>query len=400
MWGLRPAGRTRVAEQPASSRLPPASAGRLFLLSPVRSWARTSVALVMIGALAMGSCRMPGAIRPSVKIGLVAPFEGRYRYIGYDVIYGARLAAREINASGGVGGYSVELVAYDDGADLAAASLCARKFAADDAVVGVVGHFVEGVSDGAVHDYAKAHIPLIAPFPYDAGPRTQTGIVFWLAPPASAVAEAIVDRLRALGLSSAAFLADDAPLASALREEAERRGLRLEPDLAPGSPGYAEAIASAAPDAVVVDALPTVAGQAASDLRAAAWPGWILGGHDLATADFANVAGAAARASCVTPWPLPQELVGGSDFIVRYQDVSGGVPPGRLALPAYEATWLLIEAIQLTIAEEGAPSRNGVARALLTANRTGLLGTIIFGSERQWEEAPLYLCEVHPPERD
>jgi len=36
--------------------------------------------------------------QPVVKIGLVAPFEGRYRPIGYEAIYAARLAIREINA--------------------------------------------------------------------------------------------------------------------------------------------------------------------------------------------------------------------------------------------------------------------------------------------------------------
>ena len=60
-------------------------------------------------------------VRPTVKIGLVAPFEGRYRYVGYDVFYAVRLALQEVNAAGGVGGYHVELVAYDDGADPAMA---------------------------------------------------------------------------------------------------------------------------------------------------------------------------------------------------------------------------------------------------------------------------------------
>ena len=54
---------------------------------------------------------------PVVKIGLVAPFEGRYRPIGYDVIYSARLAVREINAAGGIDGHRVALVALDDGGD-------------------------------------------------------------------------------------------------------------------------------------------------------------------------------------------------------------------------------------------------------------------------------------------
>ena len=52
-----------------------------------------------------------------VKIGLVAPFEGRYRQIGYDVIPAARLAAREWAAQNQDANLVFEIVAYDDMGD-------------------------------------------------------------------------------------------------------------------------------------------------------------------------------------------------------------------------------------------------------------------------------------------
>jgi ABC-type branched-subunit amino acid transport system substrate-binding protein len=42
------------------------------------------------------------SVAPVVKVGLVGPFEGRHREIGYDAIYSARLAVREINQAGGI----------------------------------------------------------------------------------------------------------------------------------------------------------------------------------------------------------------------------------------------------------------------------------------------------------
>ena len=54
------------------------------------------------------------SVKPVVKIGLVAPFEGRARAVGYDAIYAARLAVREANAAGGIGGYRLAVVALDD----------------------------------------------------------------------------------------------------------------------------------------------------------------------------------------------------------------------------------------------------------------------------------------------
>ncbi len=58
--------------------------------------------------LLLTGCQFPGTVRPTVKIGLVAPFEGRYRYVGYDVIYAVRLALHEANAAGGVGSPPLE----------------------------------------------------------------------------------------------------------------------------------------------------------------------------------------------------------------------------------------------------------------------------------------------------
>ncbi|MGQ0600780.1 MAG: ABC transporter substrate-binding protein [Anaerolineales bacterium] len=100
--------------------------------------------------------------RPVVKVGLVAPFEGRYREIGYEVIYAARLAVREANAAGGVAGYSIELLALDDAGDPEMAVEQARKLATDPQVVGVVGHWRAETTEAAAAIYESDGIPLLA----------------------------------------------------------------------------------------------------------------------------------------------------------------------------------------------------------------------------------------------
>ena len=93
---------------------------------------------------------------PVVKIGLAAPFEGQYREVGYDVIYSARLAVREINQAGGVGGYRVALVALDDGGDPELAQEAARSLVVDPAVVAVVGHWRPETTAAAAPIYAES----------------------------------------------------------------------------------------------------------------------------------------------------------------------------------------------------------------------------------------------------
>jgi ABC-type branched-subunit amino acid transport system substrate-binding protein len=100
--------------------------------------------------------------QPVVKIGLVAPFEGRYRSIGYEAIYAARLAIREINAKGGISGHRIELVALDDRGEPERAMTAARQLVLDPQVVAVVGHLQPDSSAAAMKVYCEAGLPVIA----------------------------------------------------------------------------------------------------------------------------------------------------------------------------------------------------------------------------------------------
>ncbi len=101
------------------------------------------------------------SVQPVVKIGLVAPFEGAQRELGYDAIYAARLAVREINQSGGVGGYRVALVALDDRGDVQLAGETAVSLTVDPKVVAVIGHGVMETTAVAQPIYAEANLPLL-----------------------------------------------------------------------------------------------------------------------------------------------------------------------------------------------------------------------------------------------
>jgi ABC-type branched-subunit amino acid transport system substrate-binding protein len=101
------------------------------------------------------------SVKPVVKVGLVAPFEGRDRAIGYDAVYAARLAVRQANAAGGIGGYRVALVALDDRGDPELAAQTAAALAVDSDVVAVVGHYRPETTAAATEVYATAGLPLL-----------------------------------------------------------------------------------------------------------------------------------------------------------------------------------------------------------------------------------------------
>jgi ABC-type branched-subunit amino acid transport system substrate-binding protein len=142
---------------------------RLARRFPISNTRYLAVLVLGIGCcLFVSAC---GGTRPVLKFGLVAPFEGRYRPVGYDAIYAARLAVCERNAAGGVGGYRVELVAYDDGGSAPTAVERARQLALDPQVVAVIGHYRTETTRAAWDVYAREALPLIAPvIPADALP--------------------------------------------------------------------------------------------------------------------------------------------------------------------------------------------------------------------------------------
>lgn len=244
------------------------------------------------------------------KIGLVAPFEGRYRPIGYDAIYAARLAVRDANTHGGVGGYRVELLAFDDGGDPATAPRQAGMLALDPAVVGVIGHFRADTTQAALPVYSREGVPLLVPSNVPT-PLTTTAI--FLGPTTEQLAAALqtaarsIDRVRIVSDS-----------------DAIRAGEFL-----------------------------------------ASWDGVLAGGPDLALADFAKIAGPKVNGTLfATGAPWPQDVTGSGQFIADYKAVSGEVSPGPYAWAAYQATRALLDAARRDIQANGKPSRDGVEKQL------------------------------------
>jgi ABC-type branched-subunit amino acid transport system substrate-binding protein len=108
-----------------------------------------------VAVLVVACAAHPASTAPVVRIGLVAPFEGHGRAIGYDVIYSARLAVRERNAAGGIAGYRVDLVALNDSGDPELAMRAAQSLAIDPLVMGVVGHWSETTTRAALRVYVE-----------------------------------------------------------------------------------------------------------------------------------------------------------------------------------------------------------------------------------------------------
>lgn len=291
--------------------------------------------LVLIScALCLAAC-IP-VTRPVVKIGLVAPFEGRYRDVGYEVIYAVRLAVRETNAAGGLAGYSVELLALDDSGDPDMAVAQARKTATDPQVVGVIGNWLDATTLAAAREYDLADIPLLA-------------------------------TTSAPDLPSSTF-----------------RLWLTEADLQATSPESLHC----PPPCDSLENLDWLLKSAINNPQST-----IIGPPLWGQMQFAKLAGPAAEGvQFISPAPLPANSTDPT-FADRYRAISNGVEPRAYAVLAYDATRILFDAIARDVKLNRQPTRAGVAAALAQTDTSGLSGHFSFDSNHNWVEAQGWVYE-------
>jgi ABC-type branched-subunit amino acid transport system substrate-binding protein len=268
-------------------------------------------------------------IRPTLKIGLVAPYEGRYRDIGYDVIYAVRLAVREANGAGGVAGYSVEVVSLDDSGDAQMAVEQARKMATDPQVLAVIGDWLDATTVAAAPEYEMTGLPFIATTSSPDLPAAAFRL--WLTK--SSLTMAIPDALHC-----------PAPCDTLENLDWLKSAIRHQPSAISGPPLWGQP-------------------------------------------QFAKLAEDAAEGVYViAPAPMPADSADPT-FIERYRAVSNGIEPRFNAVLAYDAARLLFAAIEHDVRANRTPTRAGVAAALSQIEFDGLSGAIRFDSDHNWAEA-------------
>lgn len=110
----------------------------------------------------LSACALPGDAAPVVKIGVIAPFEGAGRPLGYAVLPAIKAAVAEANASGKLGRYQVMVVAFNDDLYGPTAAAQAKALALDPEVLGVVGPWSADTAAAAAPILAAAGLPVLA----------------------------------------------------------------------------------------------------------------------------------------------------------------------------------------------------------------------------------------------
>lgn len=366
---------------------------RPFLLLLTFFWGLTGV-----------GCRSLEPFSGVVKVGLVAPFSGRYYTSGYNFLFAVKMAVAEWNASpkSGVRGYRIELVALDDQGKAALSALQAKKLALDPQVVGVIV-FSNSISPLAEDEYRRGELPVVSltsaaeAQPPAAGPP----IIFRLDAPLRVVAQGTASlAAHQLKAQRWAVIVSSLFAADSLEREAKRWGLgvvgsyRLWPGKDPGA--VAEELVKIGPEAALF------AGpfeEAASLLSRGRWRGPLVAAYTFVSADLLRIAGnATENVYYLSPAPHPRDLPEAQPFAEKYRTWAreGGweAEPDAYTLMAYDATNLLLSALDESIARGSPPSRPALAEALSQITFSGLTGPISFDGRGQRRDPTLYVYRL------
>jgi len=384
-------------------------------------WRALTLLLAMVLVLSSCRFRFPGSTAPLLKIGLVAPFEGRFRARGYEVLYAVRLAVRQWNEAGGVGGYRVELVALDDSDDMDMAVQQVLELAVDRDVMGVIGHFVEDTTLAAAPEYVRQELALVAPG-VGAQDLTASGWVVRLGPSNCLLGEEAARY--AVGVLSAARLAvlrdrGESPsgplaravapaegevgtegrsrqsLADAFVAAVQKLGGSVVLDESVAGEGWVSRLADAAPDVIFLSLDAVEGAEAMRQVRQAGVEAIFLGGPALGDQALIQVGGTWAGAIYLAAAPAGLDLAGGEAFVAGYRAMAGYLPGSRATL-AYEAAHLLLEAIARAVDQSPRqPSREAVWQQLAGGYpHEGLLGTLSWDSDGEPADWPVAIYRI------
>lgn len=217
---------------------------------------RVLILFLILPALILSACgnRVSGPTRGDVIVYVGVPLSGFQANGGQTVLGGVRLAAEEINRSGGLLGYRVVVRPLDDESDsdtaVANVEEIRRARSSGERVLGVIGHLNSGQTDATLDLYANLGLIVITPTASEQSLTARGHTNFFRVNANDAVQSAVAARFLAeqMDATSVAVIHNDtdygkglaASLAQLLSEHGASEALRLQ--VSEGQSDYSEVV--------------------------------------------------------------------------------------------------------------------------------------------------------------
>ncbi|MFG1374463.1 ABC transporter substrate-binding protein [Xanthobacter oligotrophicus] len=160
-----------------------------------------------LAALAFSLLAGTAMAADTIKIGVNEPLTGAFAASGTYVVNGAKIAADEINAKGGVLGKKIELVIEDNKSNPTEAASVAEKLITSDKVPVLMGSWGSSLTLATMPKLEEYQVPMLVETS-SSGKITTSGnpFIFRISPPSSVEADAFEPIAKKLGLKKVDFL--------------------------------------------------------------------------------------------------------------------------------------------------------------------------------------------------
>jgi branched-chain amino acid transport system substrate-binding protein len=159
---------------------------------------------VLAAAFAVG---LAASAEAQIKVGVIQPLTGAAAASGNYVANGAKIAADEINAKGGVTGQKIELVIEDNKSNPTEAAAVAEKLIVRDKVPVIMGAWGSSFTLAVMPKLMEYKVPMLVETS-SSGKITTSGnpYIFRISPPSAVEAEAFAPKVQSLGIKKVDFL--------------------------------------------------------------------------------------------------------------------------------------------------------------------------------------------------
>lgn len=344
------------------------------------------VALLTVATVFAGCSSSSSSSNSSttIRIGLEAPITGSLSELGQGMLNGAKQAAAQVNASGGVGGKKIEIVAIDDKGD-PDAGVAAANNAVKAGLDAIVGPYNSGVGLKTLPIYMAAGL---VPLRLTSSDETE-GMGFTLQPMTSQIAPVATDALvKELKATSVALIVDTTTdytkaAGQAMTASLTKAGIAITAteSITPGAKTYTDTVTkvlSTNPSAVYVITYYPEAGLIAQAMLAANSKANCLADYGAYDNGYITAAGIPAAQNCpVVGVPAPEDFPNSAALVAAYAKQFNSAP-GSWSPYTYDSVMLLADAI----GRAGSTSATELKAALVaTKGWKGWTGTVAFDAK-------------------
>ena len=319
----------------------------------------------------------------TIRIGVEGPLTGSQQETGIGMLNGALLAAKQLNAKGGIAGKQIVIVPIDDQANPAVGVAAAKKAIAS-GLQAVVGPYNSGAGLETLPLYLAAGI---VPLRLTSSDQT-AGLGFTLQPMTSQIAPVAVHAITTwLGARSVAIVFDSTQdytnaAHEKMKELLTAAGVTVVADegIAPGASSYSATVTkilAAKPDLVYIDTYHPEGGLIAKAMFDAKTTSKCLADYGAYDNGFITTAGIDAAQACpVVGVPAPDDFPGAATLVKEYRQEFGSAP-GAWSPYTYDSVLVLAAAAQAA----GIFAHEPLTNALKAINGwKGWTGTVAFES--------------------